>query len=112
MGLFIVVYDIGKRLGLRSIDTGDIRYITSSHLSSQYTPLHRRDNWFGVSHTWGHTLLHSQHYRHTYCTRSIAITAPDPTRFTSPVHIALAAWHNLGIHDALAACCFSNKVAV
>ena len=27
----------------------------------------------------------------TYCIRSIAITAYDPTRFTSHVHIALAA---------------------
>ena len=78
MGLFIVVYDIGKRLGLRSIDTGDIRYITSSHLSTQYTPLHRRDNWLGLAHMrayhatstalTGNYCDHSIHTaRHTSC---------------------------------------------
>lgn len=40
MGLFIVVYRTDKRLGLKSIDTGDIRYIDHRHLLSQYTPLH------------------------------------------------------------------------
>ena len=40
MGLFVVVYRTDKRLGLRSIDTGDIRYIDHRLLSSQYTPLH------------------------------------------------------------------------
>ena len=41
MGLFIVVYHSEKRLGLRSIDTGAIRYIDHRLLSSQYTPLSR-----------------------------------------------------------------------
>jgi len=39
MGLFIVVYHSEKRLGLRSIDTGDIRYIDHRLFLSQYKPL-------------------------------------------------------------------------
>ena len=48
MGLFIVVYHSDKRLGLKSIDTGSIRYIDHRHLSSQYKPL---AHMTGVSNT-------------------------------------------------------------
>ena len=105
MGLFIVVYDTGKRLGLRSIETGDIRYITSSHMSSQYMPLHRSNNWWDLEHMRAH-MLHSQHILHLqYCNSSY-----DPTRFTSHVHIAYTAWHIYSINAVRAHVALATKL--
>jgi len=83
-GLFIVTYHSDKRIGLKSIDTGTMRYIDHRLFLSQYTPLTSV-----VSNTWAHTCyihsithaLLSAYTRHTYCIRSIAI----PARFT-PSH--------------------------
>jgi hypothetical protein len=38
-GLFIVTYHSDKRIGLKSIDTGTMRYIDHRLFESQYTPL-------------------------------------------------------------------------
>ena len=38
-GLFIVTYHSDKRIGLKSIDTGTMRYIDHRLFLSQYTPL-------------------------------------------------------------------------
>ena len=77
-GLFIVTYHSDKRIGLKSIDTGTMRYIDHRLFLSQYTPLTSV-----VSNTWAHTChihsithaLLSAYTRHTYCIRSIAIPA-------------------------------------
>jgi hypothetical protein len=38
-GLFIVTYHSDKRIGVKSIDTGTMRYIDHRLFESQYTPL-------------------------------------------------------------------------
>ena len=103
-GLFIVTYHSDKRIGLKSIDTGTMRYIDHRLFLSQYKALST-----GISNTWAHTcyiisihILHSQ-----YC--NFSIHPPDLSPHT---HVALSAWHIMGIYDALAACYISNKVAV
>ena len=45
-GLFIVTYHSDKRIGLKSIDTGTMRYIDHRLFISQYTPLTH-----GLTHT-------------------------------------------------------------
>lgn len=67
-GLFIVTYHSDKRIGLKSIDTGTMRYIDHRLFLSQYKALST-----GISNTWAHTcyiisihILHSQ-----YCNFSI-----------------------------------------
>ena len=47
-GLFIVTYHSDKRIGLKSIDTGKMRYIDHRLFISQYTPLTHTS---GVSNT-------------------------------------------------------------
>ena len=82
-GLFIVTYHSDKRIGLKSIDTGTMRYIDHRLFLSQYTALTT-----GISNTWAHTCyIHSIHIAlavlqfqhtptrfipvHTYCAHSI-----------------------------------------
>jgi len=49
-GLFIVTYHSDKRIGLKSIDTGTMRYIDHRLFISQYTPLaHELTHTSGVS---------------------------------------------------------------
>ena len=49
-GLFIVTYHSDKRIGLKSIDTGTMRYIDHRLFISQYTPLtHGLTQTSGVS---------------------------------------------------------------
>ena len=38
-GLFIIVYKSDNRTGLRSVNTGETRYINTLLLTSQYTPI-------------------------------------------------------------------------
>ena len=102
-GLFIVTYHSDKRIGLKSIDTGTMRYIDHRLFLSQYTPLTSV-----VSNTWAHTC----YIISTHIAFAVLQFQHEPTQFTPHTHVAPSAWHIMGIYDALAACCISNKVAV
>ena len=105
-GLFIVTLS-EQRIGLRSIDNGLTYYINRANFSSQYTPLTT-----GISDTWALACAFSQHTQGIHIAFAVLQSQHEPTRFTPHTHVAPSAWHIMGIYDALAACCISNKVAV
>ena len=100
-GLFIVVYHSEKRIGLKSIDDGILRFINKANFDSQYVPLHTWVFMTGISDTWGHiqgvhialAVLQSQHTiprvsPHTYILHSQHDTIW--ASMTHPQYVALA----------------------